>query len=147
MVKKVSFLANSLLLSLVFFAGRVFATEEGEQITIPQPDILPDDFEAATVISGLISLVIILSFLAAFFYLLWGGFQWITSGGDEAAVGAARNRITQALVGLIIVVAVWALFQLVEQFLGVTVFGEGGFTVPVITGGGTNSVGGGRLAE
>lgn len=115
--------------------GVVYAQEPGEQITIPQPEILPKNLEFATVLSGLISMIIIVSFLAAFFYLLWGGFQWITSGGDEAGIQAARQRIIHALIGLIVVVAVWALFQLVEKFLGVEVFSGEGFKVPIISGG------------
>jgi small-conductance mechanosensitive channel len=114
--------------------GVVYAVEPGEQITIPQPEILPKNLEFSTVLSGLISMIIIVSFLAAFFYLLWGGFSWITSGGDEAGIAAARQRIIHALLGLIIVVAVWALFQLVEKFLGVEVFSGKGFKVPVISG-------------
>lgn len=116
--------------------GVVYAALEGpgEQVVINQPSILPDNLTFESFLSGMISLVIILAFIASFFFLLWGGIQWITSGGDEAALGAARNRIMHAVIGLVIVVAVWALFQLVEKFLGVTVFGPGGFTVPGITG-------------
>ena len=89
---------------------------------------------AGSLISSLISIFIIISFIAAFFFLLQGAFQWITSGGDEGKVEAARNRITQAIVGLVIVVAVWALFGLVEDFLGVNVFGGTGITLPTIGG-------------
>ena len=41
--------------------------------------------------------------LAAFFYLILGGFQWITSGGDKAGTEAAREKITAAFIGLAIV--------------------------------------------
>ena len=103
----------------VFFIPPVLA--QGEQITIPAPNILPENFTFGGLISALISFVILVAFLAAFFYLLWGGFTWITSGGDEGGISAARNRIVQALIGLTIVVAVWAIFQLVETFFGITV--------------------------
>ena len=107
--------------------------------------IVPDDnfikaIDAGSLISSLISIFIIISFIAAFFFLLQGAFQWITSGGDEGKVEAARNRITQAIVGLVIVVAVWALFGLVEDFLGVNVFGGTGITLPTIGGNAANAI-------
>ena len=36
---------------------------------------------------------------------------------------AARNKITHAIVGLIIVGAAWAVMLLVQNFLGVTIIG------------------------
>ena len=102
------------------------------QLVIGQPDLVVAG-DAGTLISSLISIFIIISFIAAFFFLLMGAFGWITSGGDEGKVEAARNRITQAIVGLVIVVAVWTLFGLVEDFLGVNIFG-GNITLPTIGG-------------
>ena len=98
-----------------------------------------DDFvkkvDAGSFISTLISIFIIIAFITAFFFLLQGGLQWISSGGDEGKVEAARNRITQAIIGLVIVVSVWALFGLVENFLGVSIFGAtGGIQLPTIGG-------------
>jgi len=60
----------------------------------------------------------IFAFILAFMYLLIGGISWITSGGDKAHLEEARNKITQAMVGLIIVAAAWAVMTLVGQFLG-----------------------------
>ena len=97
---------------------------EDEFGTIGKPPEVVPPISAGNLISGFIGTIIVIAFIAAFFYLLWGGFQWVTSGGDEAAVGAARQRITQALVGLVIVVAAWAIFQLVETILGVDILGE-----------------------
>lgn len=105
----------------------------------PTLKILPDTnfvkaLDAGSVISSLISFFIIISFITAFFFLLQGAFQWITSGGDEGKVEAARNRITQAIIGLVIVVAVWALFGLVQDFLGIQIFGGAGNPLPTLGG-------------
>ena len=114
-------------------AGIVYAqgAAGGDEINIPSPSLLPQGFSFGGLISALISFVILVAFLAAFFYLLWGGFTWITSGGDEGGISAARNRIVQALIGLTIVVAVWAIFQLVETFFGITVV-SGPIRIPSI---------------
>lgn len=80
-------------------------------------------------ISALVGTLLILSALIAFFYLILGGIQWITSGGDKTAMEAARNKITHAIVGLIIVGAAWAVMILVQNFLGITIIG-GQLTFP-----------------
>ena len=53
--------------------------------------------------------------------LVWGGIQWIMSGGDKAKTEEARNRITAALVGLAIVASAWAIMKLVEYFFGLNI--------------------------
>ena len=43
------------------------------------------------------------------------------SGGDKANTEAARNQITAALVGLVIVFAAWAILTLVDTFFGTAI--------------------------
>lgn len=38
--------------------------------------------------------------LAVLVFLIWGAFDWITSGGDKEKVAGARRKITNALIGL-----------------------------------------------
>ncbi len=71
------------------------------------------------VLGGVIGAIMILCFIIAFLYLLLGGFDWITSGGDKTKLTSARDKITNALVGLIIVGTVWAITTLVSQFIGI----------------------------
>lgn len=98
---------------------KVFA----QNITIPQPDNIKIG-EIGKLISALVGALLIIAALLAFFYLILGGIQWITSGGDKAGMEAARNKITHAIVGLIIVGAAWAIMILIQQFLGITIIGD-----------------------
>jgi hypothetical protein len=91
-------------------------------ITIGQPSNIKIG-DIGQLISAIVGTLLIISALLAFFYLILGGIQWITSGGDKAAMEAARNKITHAIVGLIIVGAAWAVMLLVQSFLGVTIIG------------------------
>jgi hypothetical protein len=75
------------------------------------------------IISGAISLVIILVALVFFFILIIGGLKWITSGGDEKKVGLARAQITNALIGLVIVFAAWAIMKLIGVVFGIDILG------------------------
>lgn len=72
-------------------------------------------------VSGAISLVLIVVSLVFFFILVLGGLRWITSGGDEKAVAAARAQITHALIGLAIIFAAWAIINLIATLFGVNI--------------------------
>lgn len=75
------------------------------------------------IISMLIQLILVLAAVIFFFILVIGGIRWITSGGDKAQTEAARNQITAALVGLVIVFAAWAIIQLIETFFNINILG------------------------
>jgi hypothetical protein len=86
-----------------------------------------DKLETLTVdrmVSGAISLVLIVVSLIFFFILVVGGLKWITSGGDEKKVAAARAQITNALIGLVIVFAAWAIMQLIGTVFGINILGD-----------------------
>ncbi|EKE06403.1 MAG: hypothetical protein ACD_19C00014G0017 [uncultured bacterium] len=72
-------------------------------------------------VSGFISLILILAGLAFFFILVVGGVKWILSGGDKAHTEGARNQITAALVGLVIVFSAWAIAGLIDSFFGINI--------------------------
>lgn len=75
----------------------------------------------AGIISAIIILVLIVAALIFFFMLVWGGIRYITSGGDKGQTEAARNQITAALIGLVIVFAAWAIINLVNLFFGINI--------------------------
>lgn len=100
------------------------------------------NFDASKVpfedLGELLSQVLILLFafaaILAFVFIVIGGIQWITAGGDKIAAQSARDRITAAVVGLVIVVAAFALTLIITTLLGVNIFsGEVQFDPP--TGG------------
>lgn len=70
-------------------------------------------------------LILIIGGLAFLFYLLMGGFSWITAGGDKAKVEKARDMITQGIIGLAVLASVFALYGLVLRFLGIRGIGLG----------------------
>jgi hypothetical protein len=62
----------------------------------------------------------IFAFILALLYLILGGFDWITTGGDKGKLEVARNKITHAIIGLIIVASIWAIMTLIGNFFGIT---------------------------
>lgn len=84
-----------------------------------------------SIVSGAIRLVLILASLIFFFMLVWGGIQWMMSGGDKNAAEQARSKITNALVGLVIVFSAWAIMALIKSLFGVDIMG--GLEIPTFT--------------
>ncbi len=74
--------------------------------------------DVGVLINGLLSFVMVIAALLVFMYLIMGGIEWITSGGDKGKTESARNKITAAVVGLIVLAASYAILLLVLSFLG-----------------------------
>ncbi len=53
--------------------------------------------------------------------LIIGAYEWIASGGDKENVAKARNRIINALIGLIVLAVAFALVRLLGQFTGLDI--------------------------
>ena len=71
-----------------------------------------------SLLTGVLSLLIAVVSLLVFVYLIWGGIEWITSGGDKGKTDQARSKIIAALVGVIIIAASYAVLQIMLRFLG-----------------------------
>ena len=63
-------------------------------------------------LTSVLTIVMASAALAVFMYLIWGGIGWITSGGDKGKTEEARNKITAAVIGLIVLAAAYALLLL-----------------------------------
>jgi len=60
----------------------------------------------------------VIGVIVFFFMLITGAIQWISSGGDKQAVESARGKVGNALIGLIILFAVFAIIQILNTFFG-----------------------------
>ena len=117
LIQKLSLTATALALS----ASRVLAAEDGATITITKPSQVTFE-NLGSLVGGAVGLGIIIALIIAFFFLIIGGIKWITSGGDKAQVEEARNQITNALIGVAIVAASWAIMRLIGFFFGIDPF-------------------------
>ena len=69
---------------------------------------------------NILGVVMVLGAIACLGLIIWGAILWITSGGDKNKVEEARNKISTAIIGLIILATTIAIFNLVANFLGIT---------------------------
>jgi len=81
------------------------------------------NFTIERLITGGISLIMIVVGLAFFFMLVMGGLKWVVSEGDKSNVEAARNQVTNALIGLAIVFSAWAILNLIGRLTGFNILG------------------------
>ena len=72
----------------------------------------------STLIESASSWVAWIGGLIVFIYLIWGGIEWITSGGDKSKAEAGRTKITQSIIGFAILAIVFVLYTILINFLG-----------------------------
>ncbi len=71
------------------------------------------------IITNAITIVFVVAVLAVLVFLIWGAFEWITSGGEKEAVKKAQGRITNALIGLAILALAFIIARIVGAVLGI----------------------------
>lgn len=114
--------------SVTYFMSAVvvFAQDANSRIQIQKPDVGYSDI--ATFINAAIRLVFIIGLLGVLAMMIWGGAEWIFSGGEKEAVGKARGRIVNALIGLAILAVAFAIANFAGAFLGINLLSN--FEIP-----------------
>lgn len=125
-LQKVSFaLAGGVttLVAMLPMVSQVQAQETGKKTlgSVLKPSNIGGNLDYNELVSKIIDVVFIVAAAMTFFYLIFGAISWITSGGDKGKVEAARNKITAAVIGLLILAATWGAFTLIVQLF----FGTG----------------------
>jgi len=69
------------------------------------------------VLSLVVSWVLILAGVVAFFYLIYSGFIYITAGGNADNAKKGQTGIINAVIGLVVIFLAYAIVQAVVSFL------------------------------
>lgn len=75
----------------------------------------------------ILNIVIRLAGIAAFVMILAGGFQYLTSSGNQEGTKKAAGTITWGIAGLVILILIWFIMKFVKEFTGIDVTQ---FTIP-----------------
>ncbi len=96
----------------------------GQAVGVPQTP----DYGMGLFLGKLLTITMVMATLLLFLYLLWGGLEYIASHNEKSKVEAARNKITGAIIGMLVLAASVALVILVQGFVGIEVikFSGGG---------------------
>lgn len=82
------------------------------------------------IVGGVVGIFITFAVIFFVFQFLLGGIAWIMSEGDETKVKAARDKIQNALIGLVIVFSIYAIIKLIGYVFGITALE--GLGIPLI---------------
>lgn len=117
--KAISSLKYLQLLAYFTFASSVLA-QPVPSIKVDESKLMFKIPDLGDVLTFLIRGFFILAGIMALLFLLLGALSWVTSGGNKENVDKARDKITAAILGLILIVAVLAIIVTMEQ----VVFGQ-----------------------
>ncbi|MCA9372595.1 hypothetical protein KC921_00685 [Candidatus Woesebacteria bacterium] len=73
------------------------------------------------IISNVLALLTVLGSLVFIIYFLLGAISWISSGGDTSKVGKARDQMLQGVLGLVVLVIMYAVVGLIGSIVGIDI--------------------------
>lgn len=115
------------------FYSLIAAGLKNNALTSEVRDLDGFDF-ANSILPTLIGYAFLIAAAVFVLMLIIGGVQWVSAGSDKGRLESAKARITNAIVGLVVLVVMYALIQLVNQIFGLNIGGIG-----IGNGGGTCS--------
>lgn len=116
-----------MIFSLLTDVGQINITRPGQKVEGIGPLGLlgKNTQEVATlfpqVISNIVGVLTAAAIIWFVFQFIIGAFGWITAGGDQKAVEGARARITNAVIGIIIVAIALVFISLLGSLLGIDI--------------------------
>lgn len=93
------------------------------EVVISPPNVGVNPGASLSLIIGQVfTLIFSVAILVVLFFIIYGAFQWITSGGEKEAVGKARDRIINALIGLAVLALAFLIANIAGSILSINVF-------------------------
>lgn len=136
-MKKIKLIIIIYVVSLILLPGIIYAAdtnfaEKSQSLGAYLFMGLGTDIETQASIASIAGryIGIALSFLGAIFLILtiYAGWLWMTAGGNEDQIKKAQKILIRAVIGLVIVLMVYAIAWLIIRIVGpYTVVGEGEF--------------------
>lgn len=65
--------------------------------------------DLATIVRTIIMWALIFSAVVAVIFIIWGGYQYVTSSGDAEKAGKGRATLINAIIGLVIIFIAYAI--------------------------------------
>jgi hypothetical protein len=75
-----------------------------------------------SLVSAALTFVFPVAGILLFLYLVWGGFDYLISMGDPKKAEAGKNKITNAVIGFIIIFASYWIVQVVDYIFKLGVY-------------------------
>jgi hypothetical protein len=88
-------------------------------------------------VSDAIGIITTLATLFFIVYAFLAAFQWTTAGGDSGKIEKAKNRFIWGTLGLILIVASYAIIGLVGSLIGISILNPAELIQTLVPGVGT----------
>jgi hypothetical protein len=124
---------KTLLITFALFFGFFMSSEtfaQGGTFKIAQPGGIKVDFTGnpntnpyaegivQTILLNIINLFFTVGGIGVLIFFLWGAVDWIFSGGDKEKVAGARKKMTNAIIGLVLLALSFAIIRTVGAIAG-----------------------------
>lgn len=82
-------------------------------------------------LKNFIQVAIALGALMSLIWLIWGGIEYIVSGGNQDRAKTAKDNMTSGIIGLAILATIWAIWRLVLYFVGISTTPSGPLRIKI----------------
>lgn len=105
----------------IFFIQRVYAQrlEDGIGGIVDNPEAIKNEED---LVDRIVGIALPLSIIAAFILLSYGGYLMVSSQGNPEKLQEAKSLITNAIIGLVVILASVGILVLLSDTLGLDVF-------------------------
>lgn len=108
-VENIALLAGATAMTLGGKASVAKALEAGDVSSIP----VDDNLDLMELVTKIINFILYAVGVIAVVYLIYGGIQYVTAGGDAEKATKGRTTITNAIIGIIIIMASLVIYNFV----------------------------------
>lgn len=107
----------------VLVAAPLVAGAQGFDLRDLMPTFIPPIGEATLmdVIATIISIAFALAGIVAVIFLIIGGFNYVTAGGNPEQIEMAKTTIVNAIIGLVVILISYLIVQFIMTQIGVEV--------------------------
>jgi len=77
-----------------------------------------------TVITNIITIFYTVGGLGVIIYFVWGSVDWILSGGDKEKIAGARKKMTNAIIGLVLLSLSYVIINIIGEVVGFNPLGD-----------------------
>jgi len=74
----------------------------------------------ASIVNKAVTYLFPIAGIFLFLYLVWGGFDFLTSMGDAKKAETGKNKITSALIGFLLIFAAYWIVQILTRVFKIT---------------------------
>ena len=119
MLKKVSVFQVAQVLAIVFVFVFALAPVALAQFQTPSSGNtgLPNDTSISGFIMKIINIALAVAGLIAVLFLIIGGFRYITSAGNEETAEQAKKIITNAIIGIVVIILSFVIVRVISSAL------------------------------